>query len=350
MPTREKTSTSTSVPEFTKVDTEDVLFDPQNPRLGSDTTTNQPKLQALLMEEPHFAKELVSSFVENGFIEYEPLVVRKSGKQYYVIDGNRRLAAVKHILANRDQYPSSIVKRLERVPVLIFHQKADSAHRKEIRTYLGVRHLQGYREWPPESKAMFLDQNITATTDFKRLKAEFGIERRDIARYLIPYRVRKAAKDILGELELGEEHSFWILGEALQRPGIREYLELDVDANSFKIRNFSKVKFQYLLEFLYGSSKQHGRGRAGGLRRITDTRQLSRLAKVLANKRACEKLENGSTLEEAELYVATPEETIDGLISEVIVILQRIIALGPNESQISQIDGQLKNFSKATRS
>jgi hypothetical protein len=71
---------------------------------------------------------------------------------------------------------------------------------------------------------------------------------------------------------------------------------------------------------------------------------------VLANKRACEKLENGSTLEEAELYVATPQETIDGLISELSVIVQRIIALGPNESQISQIESQLKNFSKAARS
>ena len=349
MPTKKKISTLHSVPEFKKVPTKDVLFDPQNPRLGADATTSQPKLQALLMEEPHFAKELVGSFVENAFIEYEPLVVRKSGTQYYVIDGNRRLAAVKHIIANPDQYPSKIVKSLQEVPVLIFHQKADSSHRKEIRTYLGVRHLQGYREWPPESKAIFLDQNITATTNFKRLKAEFGIERRDIARYLIPYRVRKAAKDILGELEVGEEQSFWILGEALQRPGIREYLELDVDANSFKIRKFNKTKYQYLLEFLYGSNKQHGHGRAGGLRRITDTRQLSRLAKVLANNRACERLENGSTLEEAELYVSTPEETIDGLMSELTVLLQRIIALGPSENQIKEIEGHLNNFSKATR-
>src|SRR6266404_6062706 len=69
MPTTRKVSTSQSVPEFTKVPTGDVLFDPQNPRLGADTTASQPRLQALLMEEPHFAKELVGSFVENEFIE-----------------------------------------------------------------------------------------------------------------------------------------------------------------------------------------------------------------------------------------------------------------------------------------
>lgn len=342
-----KTLNSDTVPEFKKVSTEKVLFDPKNPRLGADATSNQPKLKRILLEEPHFAKELVSSFVENGFIQYEPLVVRQSKDVYYVIDGNRRLAAVKEIIDNPDLYPPNVVKGLQQVPVLVFNQKADLSHQKEIRNYLGVRHLQGYREWPPESKAMFLDQNISAKSDFKRLKAEFGIERRDIARYLIPYRVKKEAQTLLGELDFPEDYSFWVLGEALQRSGIREYIQLDVDPNSFKVKRFDKAKFQYLLEFLYGSAKSTGRGRAGGLRRITDTRQLNRLSKVLANKRASEKLEAGSTLEEAELYVSTPEETIDGLISELTVLLQKIIALGPNKNQIKKIEGSLKNFAKA---
>ena len=112
-----------------------------------------------------------------------------------------------------------------------------------IRTYLGVRHLQGYREWTAESKAIFLDQNITASTDLKKLKSEFGIERKDIARFLIPYRVRKAASQILDDLELGEDQSFWILGEALARSGIKEYIKLDVDSKSFKVRSFDEAKF-----------------------------------------------------------------------------------------------------------
>ena len=335
-----------TVPEFERIPAADILFDPQNPRLGGDSTSNQSKLQSLLMEEPHYAKELVESFLENGFIEYEPLVVRQSADHYIVIEGNRRLAAVKHILDNPEQYPASIREKLENVPVLIF-RSGGASERKEIRTYLGVRHLQGYREWPAESKAIFLDKNITAQTDFKKLKREFGIDRRDIGRYLIPYRVRKAGSQLLDELETGDEQSFWILGEALGRSGIKEYIQLDIDPKSFKIRGFDKTKFRYLLEFLYGSTRQSGR--AGGLRRITDTRHLSRLSKVLANKRASAKLENGSTLEEAELYISTPEETIEGLISELLVILQRIIALNPNPAQIKKIAGHFRSFDKAIR-
>jgi len=344
----------TSVPEFRKVETEKILFDAKNPRLGGGSIKkSQPQLQEVLMEEPHFANLLIESFLANGFIEYEPLVVRQSGENYVVIEGNRRLAAVKHILSHSDQYSPAIVRHLREVPVLIFHQKADSTHQKEVRTYLGIRHLQGYREWPAESKAIFLDQNIKSKADLKRIKSEFAIGQKDIARYLIPYRVRRAAKEVMGELlEGGEDRSFWILGEALQRTGIREYISLDVDQNTFKVRSFDRVKFQYLLEFLYGSTKEPRRGssHAAGMRRITDTRQLSRLAKVLANKRASEKLENGSTLEEAELYVSTPGETIDGLVSELLVILQQIIALKPNEVQIKIIEQHFKSFEKAMKS
>src|SRR5215471_9742337 len=98
-----KTSSAQTAAEFRKVPADDIRFDPTNPRLGGDASTSQPKLQALLMGEPHFANMLIDSFVENGFIEYEPLVVRQAGNHYIVIEGNRRLAAVKHILANAEQ-------------------------------------------------------------------------------------------------------------------------------------------------------------------------------------------------------------------------------------------------------
>jgi hypothetical protein len=347
-----KRTVSQTGAEFRKVPADDIRFDPTNPRLGGDSSTSQPKLQALLMGEPHFANLLVDSFVENGFIEYEPLVVRQSGNHYVVIEGNRRLAAVKHILANSDQYPPSVLKGLREIPVLVFHQRADSSHVKDIRTYLGVRHLQGYREWPAESKAMFLDQNIRSKSDLTRIKREFAIQRGDIARYLIPYRVKKAASALLDEFESPDDQQFWILGEALTRVGIREYVQLEVDRESMRVKSFDKTKLQYLLEFLYGSTKTAGRGstRAAGMRRITDTRQLSRLAKVLANTRAAEKLENGSTLEEAELYLTTPEEAIDGLIKDLSVLLQKVIALEPNAAQVKKIESSFRSFERAMKS
>lgn len=337
-----KKATKDSKPTFTRVPTSDVDLDPKNPRLGDIGEATQDKLRAILLAEPHFALDLVESFVENGFIEYEPLIVRAEGQRYVVIEGNRRLAAVKHIISNADKYPGDLVTKLQNIPVLIFHYSADASHLEDMRVYLGVRHLQGYREWPAESKAIFLDSSIKPDTDIKKLKSEFGIERNDISRFLIPYRVRKKSQKIVKDFKLREDSSFWILGEALSRSGIKEYIGLKVQPKTFNILSFDTEKFKRLMEFLYGLPTPNPDVRAG--RRITDTRELSRLAKVLTNERARKKLEAGSSLEESEFYLETSEETISLQIAVIRLTLKRIKSLRPKKEQLLEVQKVLEDF------
>lgn len=335
-------TTADSKPTFTRVPTDDVDLDPNNPRLGDIGGATQDELKEILLAEPHFAIDLVESFVENGFIEYEPLIVRKERTRYVVIEGNRRLAAVKHIISNPEKYPSDLVAELKEVPVLIFHYSSDASHLEDMRVYLGVRHLQGYREWPAESKAIFLDKSIKPGTDIKKLKSEFGIERNDISRFLIPYRVRKKSKKIVEDFKLSGNSSFWILGEALSRSGIKEYIGLKVQAKTFNILSFDAERFRKLMQFLYGLPTDDPDIRTG--RRITDTRELSRLAKVLTNERARKKLEGGSSLEESEFYIETPEETISLQITVVKLALKRIKSLKPKPDQLLEIQRVLEDF------
>ena len=74
----------------------DVLnFDPGNPRFaGRFEGYTQDQIQEEICKEPFYALELVDSLVENGFIDYEPLVVKQHGQRFTVIEGNRRLAAI----------------------------------------------------------------------------------------------------------------------------------------------------------------------------------------------------------------------------------------------------------------
>ncbi len=337
---------------FDYVSQEKLRFDPSNPRFGGEAKkSTQDEIQKYLENAPHLALELVDSFVENGFVDYEPLVVRKDGQTYVVIEGNRRLAAVRHILANPSKYSQSVRDRLQSIPVLVFQQKADASHREQIGTYLGLRHLLGYREWPPESKAIFLDEHIRSARDLKRVTEEIGMKRQDVSRYLIPYRVKKAASSVLEEFGEIEDKKFWTLGEALQRGNIKEYIKLKTDPDSLKVVSFDKAKLRHLLEFLYGAAEE---GRRGGYRmvssaRITETRQLSKLGRVLSSKKAAEKLEGGSTLDEAELYVETREDTVQALIGELRILLQKIISLQPNAEEQSQIDEHLQGFQTAVR-
>jgi len=337
-------------PDFTFVSPNEVRFNESNPRFGGEAKRlSQAEIQKLLEDAPHYALELVDSFVQNGFIAYEPIVVRKEKGEYVVIEGNRRLAAVRHVLANPDKYPTKAVAALETIPVLIFEEKADATHREEVRTYLGVRHLLGYREWPPESKAIFLDQHVRSASDLKRIMKELGISKNTIARHLIPYRVKKAASDVVDGFENIEDKKFWTLGEALTRSGIREYIRLQVDPSSLRVVQFDKARLRYLLEFLYGTAEEGRRGtyRALGRARISETRDLTRLAKVVSSKRAAERLEKGGTLEDAELYVETREETVEGLLSDLRILLQKIISLQPKVEEIQVIEEHFQAFRSA---
>src|SRR5439155_9388683 len=81
----------------------DLLLDPENPRLESITsTTNQQELVKAMWKEMAVS-EVAQSIAENGFFEEEPLFVIPSrpGRHeppFIVVEGNRRLTAVKLLL------------------------------------------------------------------------------------------------------------------------------------------------------------------------------------------------------------------------------------------------------------
>ena len=190
-----KATNDTSRASFDYVSPERLSFDPTNPRFaGLGGSPNQDEIQALLERAPHLALELVSSFLENGFIDYEPLVVKALGRRrYLVVEGNRRLAAIRHILAAKDEYArkSDKLDDLKTIPVLIFPRSPSVQLEKEQRVYLGVRHLFGFRQWPPESKAHYIHSQVTSEEDLQRLTRELNIKRQDIQRYLVAHRASR---------------------------------------------------------------------------------------------------------------------------------------------------------------
>jgi hypothetical protein len=343
-----------SKPEFEYVSPTKLRFDPGNPRFYIHTRSgnklSQEEIQALLEKEPHLALQLVDSFLENGFIDYEPLVVRREGGHYTVVEGNRRLAAIRHILANREKYVqlSSKIKDLENIPVLSFPESRSRKNIKEQRIYLGVRHLFGFRDWPAENKAAFLDSQIKNANDLQRTMKELNIKKTEIARYLIPYRLRKMAANLF---ERYKDQDFWILGEGLSRAGIKEYLQLDVDQGSLMVRGLNKKNLERLLVFIYGIPSAGGKRTS---KRIKETRDLSMLARVLESPKARVVLEGGKTIAEASFFLGTHEESLlrlKQLIRELKMLLNDIIAkqgkaINPVLTQFNRLEEAIKKFLK----
>jgi hypothetical protein len=168
---------SASQARYKRVPVGQLRFDPENPRLGGAAKhKTQPQIQKYLEGPPHYALNLIGSMVENGFLPYEPIVVRRVGDKYMVIEGNRRLAAVQSILAETaGNYPPAVINRLKKIPVLVFPDAHHQGDTEEVLRYLGVKHLFGFRDWPPFSKAMFLDKRVSSQRD---LAQTLGIVRK----------------------------------------------------------------------------------------------------------------------------------------------------------------------------
>ena len=214
-----------------------------------------------------------------------------------------------------------------------------------MRVYLGVRHLFGFKDWPAESKATFLDEQIKSGEDLERTVDELGIKKSAVRRYLIPYRMTQKAKQHLKGIS---DQEFWILGEALTRSAIPEYIELEVDPDTLEVEGYNLAKLRKLIDFLYGELTNDGT-RNFLTRKITDTRDSSKLAKVLSDPKAAAKLERGASLEEALLEVQTPSENVKRLRKQLgeLAVIVRSITQG--DKRAKELRRKYQEFSRAAR-
>lgn len=324
----------------------DVLdFDPNNPRFGGlMAEQTQDDIQKALFGEPYYASALVDSLLENGFIDYEPLVVKRNGKRFTVVEGNRRLAAIKEIRSHPEKYQGR-KSDLERIPVLVFPEKPDEQQQNEMRVYLGVRHLLGFREWPPLSKAQFLENESRTDGGIDRILKETRMTKQQARRFLVPYRLLQVAKE---KLPKGED--FWVLGEALQRSGIKKYLQLEVNPSTLEIVSYDKRNLTLLLEDLYGPRKPTGE-RETSDKIVYDTRDLSRLSRVLGSDKALVALRSGLALDEAEIYVDTREQSLQRLskmTKELRLLLKKLLQ-GSRAPEGLRLHKSFKDFEESVK-
>jgi hypothetical protein len=333
--------------ELKYVSPDELEFDPKNPRFGGLLShKSQEQLQSAVFGEPYYASELVDSLLENGFIDYEPLIVRRDGRKYIVVEGNRRLAAVRHIRANLDNYPNA-KSQLDRIPVLVFPGSTDDVQQNAMRVYLGVRHLLGFREWPPVSKAIFLDRESRNPGGLDRIIKEVGITKQQARRFLVPYRLLKKA-----QLPLPPGEDFWVLGESLARTGVKGFLQLDVDANTLEVRSFHKQNLSKLMDDLYGQKVSGTSRRDPATRKVKDTRDISLFAKILASDRARAYLHRGKGLREASIYVDTREQSLARLTKitkEMSLLVRKLSARDGKSAEAIALNAAFKRMETAVK-
>ena len=151
-------ATSGETPAATPFPTDQLCFDRRNPRLFLDGELDKFELVERLWKE--FAvDELALSIASNGYFEHEPLFVAHEDGKHVVVEGNRRLAAVRllvdgslRVKVGATDLPKITAARRKELATL----PAIECARQDIWQYVGFKHVNGPQPWQSYAKAQYV--------------------------------------------------------------------------------------------------------------------------------------------------------------------------------------------------
>jgi hypothetical protein len=283
--------------EVVPIDIDLLEFDPSNPRivelLGPEATQQQVKDALLGTME---ARNLVPSFMANGFLPYEPLVVRppKAGK-HVVLEGNRRLAALLSMQSSsaKEERDTFINKGLGRVPCITFR-----GNEMQELSYLGLRHLSKTKDWGAPAKAAFVERILRSGCSLRDAARLTNSSTPDLRLLMLTRRLFERA-DSLG-LEIPSpvggaegETSFWHLGDAVRRTRTKTYLCIAENDDPLEPPDVDESRLEKLVGWIYGNPKTRQQ------RLVRTIRDIPSLDECLGHPKSIEALDNGYSIEEA---------------------------------------------------
>ena len=304
------------------VQIDDIYLDTENPRLPTSLPRSQ-KDMALYIARHTSITELMTSIAENDYFPGEPIiVVPRAVGGYIVVEGNRRLTAIK-LLNDSTLYPqNSRVRRIsetakhkpDSVPCVIFETRG------EIVNYLGYRHISGVKQWDPLAKARYIAMYFETKT---------SADREPIDRY------REVARGIGSQYPyIKRQLDGYAIYQHIESAGFYEIQSLNEESISFSLLS-TAIGYDAILKFV--SSTQHPfiephRLKPDSVRQLSlwmyarnefgetilgDSRNIQRLALIVADQGALESLTNFRNLKKAFAKTRGVSDEFSDLLSEV---------------------------------
>ena len=272
-----------------------LLLDGDNPRLPERLHRASPSDLVKFLYEEGVLEELAQSYLDNGFFQHEPLIVLPTDEQdkYTVVEGNRRLAALKilHEAPEAGEFhflgmdPSPVqLDGLREIPCFLI------SSREEIHAYIGFRHIGGLKTWPPEAKARYVVAEVRKLVKdgvedpFRELGRRVGSNASGVRSPYLAIRILLHAKDEFGlDVRYIQDHRFGIWLRCMNSADIRAYIGLCGTRTYQEIEEALKDIQGDRLEEVLGDLKSAG-GRA--LAVLGDSRDVTAYGRVLENERA----------------------------------------------------------------
>ena len=303
---------------FQVLNIDDLEFDKQNPRLPTTVSTKESEIIKYLATKTGI-EDLMISIGENGFFDGEAIVATPANGKYTVLEGNRRLAALRllqdpGLAGNRrsiTRASEEAENRPTKIPAYIVNSRDDALQ------YLGFRHISGVQRWDPLAKARYLKLLFNRTSSVepsvepeercREVAREIGSKHDAVRRSLDALAAYEAIedRDFFGIDGLDEESfQFGTFYTAIADPAIASFVGIREEDGSatHPIANPEPLKeepLKELTEWMFQKDSQ-------GSTRLGESRNIHKLSDVIENSSALKKLRQGVSLDSA--YSATIDD------------------------------------------
>jgi hypothetical protein len=332
----------------------DLEFDKENPRFPAKIANGPVELLLERFVRDERLLEIVESIGNHGFFPGEPLLVTPLPKgKYKVVEGNRRLAALK--LLNRElpvpEGRTSITNALfsatvfpPEVPCLVF------AAEDEILRYLGFRHITGIKAWGALQKARYAERlwgkykEMPTEEGLKLLARETG-SRSDYMGQILTTLALYDRAEAENFFDLGlspDDIEFSVLSTALSYSSITEYLGLASRAD-LSLQGLVSKNLKEIMEWLFvtiGSKKAV----------VGESRNLRKLAAVVSSPAAVKELRLTLQLDDAYELSKGPELALTEALRFASRRLDTAFKLIPKTTSLSEEHLEYANQIKRTAS
>lgn len=320
--------------DFRKVSIGELLLDPNNYRLRGaenykyveDKNINNVMVQKRVLkmlrgDNSANIKDLLDSFKENGYLKIDNIIVKNLGKEneYVVVEGNRRVAALKTLKELYDDgmdignLDPGIFDGMD----VVLYDVSD----KEYEIIMGLRHVSGIKEWGDYEQAELIANlarnhkmslreianslGISALMVKKRLNTYYALEifrnDQDYGWAFAPNKLSSIFYEIMGKGVIRDQWLGW-----------------DEELNSFT----NKKNMRRLFSWLVPNEADDGKLLEPI---ITKRDEIRVLAKLIMDEEALVKLEESRSvavaLEESGVYL---KEGLKDSLKQIIKLLNKL--------------------------
>ena len=354
-----------------KVSLKNLYLDPNNYRLIHETEqTNVPDdkikdkdvakrtYKLILGDKNQNIQDLIESFKSNGYLPVDQIQARElAGGGYVVVEGNRRIAALKFLSEQYEGKGIDLGKLdkniFSKIPIVLYEDPDEIHHL----TLMALKHISGNRKWGEWNQAKLLE----TLRVMHRMSEDDVCQRIGISKHELRRSIRALGlANQYQESDYGDQFNeamFPIFRETARNIAIKEWLDWDNESNLAKNKENRELFFSWLSrEHIEDSNDSEYSGNSSECQEpaISKRDDVITLSKIIKDPGALDKFKEYRNLNEAfRTSNLIFKEKIQDAVRSVTEDISTLSRLAISPEQIPQLEdslGKLRTIIEKSRS